>query len=91
MSLSKYFQLTDNQYRFRRAQSDKSSYEDFLDLFLLNLLQNPESYLQKPSKSNVMKRMRIFLVITVFLGIVIAAQAQTRTVARVYPKHGTIA
>ncbi|HKL90211.1 MAG TPA: hypothetical protein VJ880_03420, partial [Allomuricauda sp.] len=31
LSLSKYFQLTDNQYRFRQAQPDKSSYEDFLD------------------------------------------------------------
>jgi len=31
--LSKYFQLTDNQYRFRQAQPDKSSYEYFLDLF----------------------------------------------------------
>ena len=37
-----------------------------------------------------MKRMRIFLVITAFLGIVITTQAQTRTLVRVYPKHGTI-
>ncbi len=26
----------DNQYRFRQAQLDKSSYEDFLDTNLLN-------------------------------------------------------
>jgi len=31
MSLSKYFQLTDNQYRFRQAQTDKSSYKYLLD------------------------------------------------------------
>ncbi|RIV32830.1 hypothetical protein D2V08_10390 [Flagellimonas lutimaris] len=34
--------------------------------------------------------MRIFLVITAFLGIVITTQAQTRTLVRVYPNHGTI-
>ncbi|MER3318918.1 MAG: DUF6515 family protein [Allomuricauda sp.] len=37
-----------------------------------------------------MKRMKIVLVIASFLGAVIATQAQTRTVVRVYPKHGTI-
>jgi len=38
LSLSKYFQLTDNQYRFRQAQPDKSSCEDFLDLFSIQIL-----------------------------------------------------
>lgn len=37
-----------------------------------------------------MKRMNIFLVIAAFLGTMIGANAQTRTVVRVYPKHGTV-
>ncbi|WP_127137775.1 DUF6515 family protein [Flagellimonas oceanensis] len=37
-----------------------------------------------------MKRMKVFLVITAFLGTMLSAQAQTRTVVRVYPKHGTL-
>jgi len=39
LSLSKYFQLTGNQYRFRQAQPDKSSCKDFLDtLFSIQIL-----------------------------------------------------
>ena len=37
-----------------------------------------------------MKRIKVILVITAFLGSIIAAHAQIKTVVRVYPKHGTI-
>lgn len=37
-----------------------------------------------------MKQMKTFLVIAAFLGTVLGAQSQTRTVVRVYPKQGTV-
>ncbi|MBO0329492.1 DUF6515 family protein [[Muricauda] lutisoli] len=37
-----------------------------------------------------MKRMKVFMVIAAFLGTIIGASAQTRTVVKVYPKHGTV-
>lgn len=37
-----------------------------------------------------MKRMKTILVMVAFLGTIVAASAQRRTVVRVYPKHGTV-
>ena len=46
--------------------------------------------LSETIKSDVMKLIKVYLVIAAFLGTMIGTQAQTRTVLSVYPKHGTV-
>ncbi len=37
-----------------------------------------------------MKQMKMILAIVAFLGTILTIQAQTRTVVKIYPKHGTM-
>jgi|TARA_E500000318_G_scaffold660_1_gene916 hypothetical protein len=46
--------------------------------------------LSETIKSDVMKLIKVYLVIATFFGTMIGTQAQTRTVLSVYPKHGTV-